>query len=131
MLTVWRGYLPTATISQIEFLDFSCVGLELPWRDNQQDISCIPEGVYEYEVKYSVRAKRDVIWINGVEGRTSIQMHPGNYTRQILGCILPGDAIKHLDGDKVLDVSNSTATFDKLLRVIPKRGQIKFTSLKV
>jgi hypothetical protein len=103
---------------------FSCYVLGLPWKNNAQDKSRIPFGTYRYEVRNSPSRGRDVIWILNVQGRTNVQIHPGNYTRQILGCFLVGDGVRDLDGDGIPDVTNSGNTFDKLLANIPKQGEI-------
>ena len=100
--------------------------LELPWRDNHNEISCIPDGVYPYRKAWSKNARREVIWIDDVPGRTNIQMHPGNYTRQILGCVLPGTGIADIDGDGVPDVTRSGPTLDKIMAAIPDTGTIRF-----
>ncbi len=49
-----------------------------------------------------------------VPGRQGILFHPGNYTRQILGCILPGEKHLFLDGDATPDIANTVATLKKL-----------------
>ena len=126
-IAISRAYYSDCTLGRLFIVGFSCHTLELPWLGNEPDKSCIPEGVYDYRVAYSDRAKRDVIWIDGVEGRTAIQVHPGNYTSQILGCCLVGDGVADINKDGTPDVTNSGDTFDKLLKLIPKRGKIQFT----
>lgn len=65
-----------------------CSTFELPWRDNQPNISCIPAGVYPLKMtnspKYGPCYK-----VYNVDGRTDILIHKGNYVRDTLGCILP------------------------------------------
>jgi len=56
-----------------------------------------------------------------------IEIHSGNYTRQILGCILVGDSLKYLDADDILDVTNSKHTLDKLLQVLPQYFPVEIT----
>jgi hypothetical protein len=34
---------------------FLCHTIELPWNDNKRNISCIPEGTYEVEPRFSKR----------------------------------------------------------------------------
>jgi RHS repeat-associated protein len=63
--------------------------LELPYRNNQTDISSIPTGDYLGEIH--TRPNGDVVVrINGVPGRTDILIHIGNYPSDTNGCILPG-----------------------------------------
>lgn len=67
-----------------------CETLELPWRDNQRGISCIPEGTYECKLAWSPSRKRKVYWLQNVPGREAVQIHIGNFTKDIRGCILVG-----------------------------------------
>jgi hypothetical protein len=67
-----------------------CHTLELPWRDNDRSVSCIPAGVYpcEWTLTYAIPRAR----VRDVPGRVGIQIHVGNSTREISGCILAGMA---------------------------------------
>lgn len=67
-----------------------CETLELPWRDNQRGISCIPEGVYECKLAHSPSRGYPVYWLQDVPGRKDVQIHIGNFTKDIRGCILVG-----------------------------------------
>ena len=128
-IVVKRAYFKECTLSRVLTKAFDCFGLELAWLNNLQDKSCIPEGTYNYEVAPSPRLKgKPVIWIQKVPDRTAIQIHPGNFTRQILGCLVVGDRIMYLDGDDIPDVGNSVQTFDKLLSSVPSKGTIQFTT---
>lgn len=130
MITISRAYYSDCTLGRLFIVDFSCHTLELPWLGNEPDKSCIPEGVYNYRVALSPRLGRDVIWVDGVQGRSAIQLHPGNYTSQILGCCLVGDGVADINKDGTPDVTNSGATFDKLLKLIQRTGKIQFTEAK-
>ncbi len=66
-----------------------CYTLELPWRDNQNNISCIPVGNYVG----SIRTDGNKGWrieLAAVPNRTHVQLHVGNYPSDVLGCILVG-----------------------------------------
>lgn len=67
-----------------------CETLELPWRDNQHDISCVPEGEYECRLAYSPSHKRDLYWLQDVPGRGCVEIHIGNTVHDTKGCILLG-----------------------------------------
>ena len=60
--------------------------LELPWRGNVNDISCIPAGIYKF--------MRDTVgrfqWFKllDVPKRFNIEMHLGTKPSHTLGCIL-------------------------------------------
>lgn len=115
---------PDCTVGRLEFGGFHCLTLELPWKENANDISCIPAGTYEY-VKYDSPRHGAVLLLLDVPGRSMVELHAGNYTRQIEGCILVGDSLKYLDGDSILDVTNSKRTLKKLLSLLPHSGTIE------
>lgn len=116
-----------ATIGRMWCGDFQCFTLELPWLGNETNVSCVPEGVYEYEKRISPGKKYEVIELKDVPGRTFIQIHAGNYTRQILGCVLVGNALLYIDRDSIPDVANSMNTLEKLLKTAPDKGVIEIT----
>ena len=86
-----------------------CYTLELPWKDNSNDVSCIPLGTYDGILRYD---KTDGwrIQLENVPNRTGVQIHMGNYTTQIEGCILVGTDAK-VDNCTVL---NSSVAYSKL-----------------
>ena len=64
--------------------------LELPWSNNRSKISCIPTGNYFGKVRQDGnRGWR--IQLDGVPNRKYVQIHVGNYSHQIEGCILVGE----------------------------------------
>jgi len=113
------------TLSVLMFKDFMCKVLELPDLDNQRNISCIPEGLYKAKKRISPSKGYEVIEYIDVPNRTYIQLHYGNYTRQILGCQLPGEDFIDLDGDSIPDITNTKATLDELLSMLPKTFMIE------
>lgn len=86
-----------------------CYTLELPWKDNLNNISCIPVGTYNGILRYD---KTDGwrIQLDNVPNRTGVQIHIGNYTREIKGCVLVGTDAKVDD----CSVQNSTIAYAKL-----------------
>lgn len=103
---------------------FSCYTLELPWLDNENEISCIPAGTYECE-KHVSPTHGECISVKDVPGRTHILIHKGNYTRNTLGCILVGKSIADIDNDRTLDVTSSGATLKKLMDTLPAKFQLE------
>ncbi len=68
---------------------FICHTIELPWRNNKRNISCIPEGVYEVETRFSKRFQHHLI-LKNVADRRFILIHPANNALLDLeGCIAP------------------------------------------
>lgn len=121
VMNTWMN--PDCTLGRLYIGDFQCFTLELPWADNKQGMSCIPAGTYEYFRKNS-QNNGWCLQLKDVPDRTLIQLHSGNYTRQILGCILAGDSIKYLDQDKIPDVTNSVTTVSRILALAGESGDI-------
>jgi len=93
---------------------FQCASLELPWLNNVQSKSCIPDGLYNVGKTDSPKFGEGTLKVQNVPGRSSILIHPGNYTRQIQGCILLGEKLTDLDKDGITDVVNSKTTIEKV-----------------
>lgn len=82
---------------------FLCTG-ELPWRNNERGKSCIPTGVYNVQMRVSPKFGR-CYEVRGVEGRTHILLHNGNWAgdssmgfkTHVDGCILLGLSRGKLD----------------------------------
>lgn len=91
-------YESSKTIGVLEYNDFKCYTLELPWKDNASRISCIPEGEYEMVWRRTTKVSRGFTW--GIKGgsvglfsggsRNNILIHSANYPSQLLGCIALG-----------------------------------------
>lgn len=100
--------------------------LELPWKNNQRNESCIPEGIYNV-IKMAPTVKRPYIYflVKDVPGRNAILFHPGNYTSDILGCILPGERITDINEDGILDITNTTSTLKMLVDLLPDSFELE------
>jgi len=83
-----------------------CHTLEKPWVDNQQNISSIPSGKYKGILRYDHSDHWRIELLN-VPNRTYIQIHIGNTTDDISGCILVGD---RLTSDLCSIVGGTSAT---------------------
>jgi hypothetical protein len=70
--------------------------LELPWRANLPDVSCIPCGVYQVQKAlsehFTAKLGHDVFLphILDVPGRLGVLIHGGNKPSDSLGCVLVG-----------------------------------------
>ena len=70
--------------------------VELPWRDNARQRSCIPLGTYKCAIVKSPRFGR-VYGVSGVPGRSHVLIHSANFggdetkgfDTQLHGCIAP------------------------------------------
>lgn len=89
-LVLLRRYFPFGTNGQLmRNGQRICYTIELPWRNNQRMISCIPEGRYRLVKRYSQRFKHH-IHLQHVPGRTFILFHPFNHAmNEAQGCIAP------------------------------------------
>jgi len=103
--------------------------LELPWKDNQQNISCIPEGVYAFEKWISPTFKMTVLRLLHVPNRSNILIHPANFVRELRGCIAPGLSMRDIDGDGKLDVVKSRQALYNLLAITPEKGFIHINKI--
>lgn len=96
MLTLIR-LISTADISRGIFLangDIVCYSLELPWKGNLRNVSCIPFGSYRCSKQYSARFGH-CLRLFDVPDRSDILIHPGNVLADTQGCILPGLDVSH------------------------------------
>lgn len=97
-----------------------CYSLELPWRQNRNNISCIPAGEYKVEMKKSPKFG-NVYWVKKVSGREGILIHSGNWAgdvsegfkSHVYGCILFGKQIGYLQGQ--LAILNSRITVKQFM----------------
>jgi hypothetical protein len=64
--------------------------LELPWRDNARQISCIPTGLYSIMRRDSLKFGK-CLAVRGVPNRDGILIHAGNTVKDTHGCILVGE----------------------------------------
>jgi len=118
-------YRDDCTLSCVIYGDFICKMLELPNKGNQKNISCIPEGVYQAKKRISPSKGYQVIEYINVPNRTYIQIHKGNYTRELLGCQLTGVDFVDMDYDGVPDITNTKDTLEELLFLLPDRFTIE------
>lgn len=116
--------MPDCTLGRLRLEDkeqgtteFQCFTLELPWKENARNVSCIPCGDYP-AIAYASPSKGDVLLLKDVINRTFIEIHAGNFTSQIRGCILVGDGLKDINHDGIPDVTNSRNTLKRLLEVV-------------
>jgi hypothetical protein len=95
---LFREHRKTCVVGGIQFsTGYQCYTLELPWRDNEPELSCIPEGVYSCGLRPSAKFGNSTggmaYHIQPVPGRTDILIHAGNSTRDTHGCILVGEGL--------------------------------------
>lgn len=75
--------------------------LELPWRDNEPGVSCVPTGLYALVRHESARFGRTWALVGGTVShhprpdarRSAILFHAANLPGELRGCIAPGKGI--------------------------------------
>ena len=90
VLELTRTYFPNGTNGKLECKGKSiCNTIELPWRENETRVSCIPEGKYFIKKRYSQKFQWHLEVLD-VKNRSLILFHPANNALQELnGCIAP------------------------------------------
>lgn len=91
--------------------------LELPWRNNERNISCIPPGKYVIRKRFSPKFG-DHWHIMNVPGRDEILIHKGNFINDTHGCIIVGTSTADINGDGKLDVINSTMAMRSINKIL-------------
>lgn len=90
---LWDNGRETVGVLILEIQDYDVVPfaltLEKPWFNNQQNISCIPVGLYLCQKIVSPKFGQ-TYEVTKVPGRTNIVMHGGDTTKNTQGCILVG-----------------------------------------
>ena len=95
-----------------------CETLELPWRDNAFNISCIPAGTYAVKPYRSRRFGECFAFMDEeTKPRTSIRIHAGNFPTETRGCVLVGGWTGFVNGS--LGVVQSQAALRMLRDVYP------------
>lgn len=101
--------------------------LELPWKNNAREESCIPSGTYDCEriqhPKFGI-----CFYVKNVPGREGILFHAGNFASgnkvDTEGCILPGLKFADINNDGLLDITGSSKAMDLLRAVLPDRFKL-------
>jgi hypothetical protein len=89
-LELIRTYYPNGTNGDLLLNgERVCSTIELPWKNNEPQVSCIPEGMYELRKRYSQRFGHHLI-LQDVPDRSLILMHAANNAlKELRGCIAP------------------------------------------
>lgn len=95
VLVLHRTYFPEGTQGTLEWNgNLICYTIELPWLKNQKRVSCVPEGEYILQQRFSNKYGWHLHLVN-VPGRDLILIHPANNAKkELLGCIAP--VTKHI-----------------------------------
>lgn len=108
---------------------YECVSLELPWKNNAREVSCVPAGEYDIVLEYSQSKKMDLWELKDVPGRSEVKIHIANYVSDLLGCIAPGLRWADLNKDGIIDVANSRVAFLGFMRAMGDARRARITIL--
>ena len=95
--------------------ELQLVTLELPWKDNERQISCIPKGTYEVKLRWSNNFGTHYHVLN-VPNRDLILIHSGNFNKDTKGCILVGKKFADINKDGLMDVAMSRDALNDMLK---------------
>jgi len=103
---------------------FRCCTLELPFRDNQRDVSSIPAGEYQLvssPSKHTHYLENDGVSVHDKLGvaRWGIRFDVANWAHQLLGCIAVGRGLGFLNG--MIAVQDSHVTREKLIDTLNRQ----------
>ena len=90
VLELSRTYFPDGTNGKLECEGkLICLTIELPWKNNETKVSCVPEGKYFIKKRYSKKFQWHLEVLD-VKNRSLILFHSANNALQELnGCIAP------------------------------------------
>lgn len=101
--------------------------LELPWKENKSNVSCIPQGGYRVRHQHSPAFRKNLYRLLDVPKRSGILIHAGNFAgdrslglrTDLLGCIALGMDRGVLSGQKV--VTGSVLAISKFEAALGKK----------
>jgi len=113
-----------------------CKTMELPWKNNNHNISCIPEGLYIVTKRAPIpendplgRRARDY-WhfeIHNVKDRAGILVHRITYVKDLRGCIGVGSRFKDFNKDGVPDMEESGKKLQWMVDNLPDKFELLIT----
>lgn len=120
-LRLERVYLPTETLGSLyEGPVRLCKTMELPWKDNAHNISCIPEGSYMViREAFTEKHPYPHFRVMDVPNRNGILLHRITYVKDLRGCIGIGTAFGDLNKDGIPDIVGSGVALQALYDMCP------------
>jgi hypothetical protein len=128
---------PNHTLGRLQIGDFECETLEDTARPDGIKVfgeTCIPIGLYRVERSRSLTTldrnlgetfpdiHKGTLYIRDVPGFSGIAIHPGNWVRNTLGCILPGEFCTISNGEAM--VHESRAAYRGLYKSFHSAGML-------
>lgn len=108
--------------------------LELPWKSNEPNVSCIPIGTYKVSIEETNRriaGRKRLPYLHDVKGRSGILIHAGNFAgdrslglnTDVYGCILLGKKLGFLHNQ--LAILNSRLAMSEFLDLVPEEFELR------
>lgn len=138
MMRIERVYLATETLGSWYGEDGSliCKTMELPWLDNRNNISCIPEGIYKLK-KMPPGFGRDYAYfrflyvsgrgMNRVLNMSTILVHKITFVKDLKGCIGVGSRFMDLNKDGMPDMVESGIKLKWMADNLPNEFELLIT----
>jgi hypothetical protein len=136
VLTLHRTYFTEGTQGIIEWKDkIVCYTIELPWLQNQRQISCVPEGEYVLQKRFSKKYGWH-IQLQNVANRDLILFHPANDAlKELKGCIAPVTFITGIGKGsmsrkalkKLVQIVFAALQKKEVVRIVIQRGVLPFS----
>ena len=104
---------------------FSAISLERGWRNNANNISCVPLGTYTVVLEYSPRFKMNLWELKNVPNRSECKFHSANYWFQLNGCIALGRTILDINNDGYNDVTSSKSTMKAFHKILEGETRVE------
>lgn len=101
-----------------------CTSLELPWRHNETNRSCIPAGTYTAERYDSPHHGYPVFRLIDVPARAFIEIHIANLPSDLLGCIGVGESfgtVTKKNGETGPGILGSAVAFNAFMVAYPEQ----------
>jgi hypothetical protein len=105
---------------------FLCHTLELAWLWNAKNKSCVPPGEYRAYLRFDHKDKWRIELLNVPGNRQNVQIHIGNYPKDVLGCVLVGTSFA---ADTVLDSTKAYKKLKAAYRKHPGPISVKFEGI--
>ena len=114
------GCLADSTLGLLRVADMVLFSMERAWRDNEPQVSCVPDGLYELVPHSSVRFPETWALVGETvshfpdpsKRRSAILFHAANVSQELEGCIAPGLSVQMFGAQ--LAVTSSQAAMDRL-----------------
>lgn len=121
ILALVRETVAPATLGRL-FIDGvpECDTLELPWKDNLKEVSCLAPGRYPVIFGYSQRFRREMLRLMDTAHRVGILIHAANHVSELRGCIALG---KRLGPDSLMESKPAVEALEAKVRAALGRGE--------